>query len=115
MYHLRLAELRNKRNFSQLDMAEYLNISRQAYSSYETGARQIPLDTLCKLADYFEVSTDYLLGRQEALPSFLSDEERGLIEKFRETDERGKETVKNCLIFEHCISTVTLTHRTIQK
>ena len=49
---------------------------------YETGKRQMNFETLCLLADFYEVSTDYILGRQDAVPSFLDEEERTLIEQY---------------------------------
>ena len=57
-------------------------------------------ETLCLLADFFEVSTDYLLGRVEALPSYLSEEERALIGQYRALDGHGRDSVKNCAAFE---------------
>ena len=58
-------------------------------------------ETLCLLAGYFEVSTDYLLGRQEAIPSFLSEEERTIIAQYRALGEHARDTVKNSLSFEY--------------
>lgn len=61
----RLIELRKKNNKTQSDIARELSISRQAYSNYELGNREADYDTLNKLADYFGVSVDYLLGRSD--------------------------------------------------
>ena len=101
MLHLRLVELRNKKGLSQAELAADLKISRQAYSLYEINKRQMNYETLCLLADYHKVSTDYLLGRQDAIPSFLSEEERTHIEKYRALDKHAKDTVNNILTFEH--------------
>lgn len=46
-------------------MAKYLGCSQQVYSNYELGQRDIPTDILIKLADFYGVSTDYLLGLTE--------------------------------------------------
>jgi len=46
-------------------MADYLGITNQAYSNYENGAREPSHDTLVKLADYFNVTVDYILGRAD--------------------------------------------------
>ena len=97
MITLRLAGLRNKKGVSQAQLAEYLKITHQAYSLYETNKRQMNYETLCLIADFFEVSTDYLLGREEAIPSYLDDEESYLIERFRVLDNRGKENIKATL------------------
>ena len=47
----------------QSDIAEKLKITRQQYGLYETGKRTIPIDILINLADYYNTSTDYILGR----------------------------------------------------
>jgi transcriptional regulator with XRE-family HTH domain len=58
----RLASLRKARKVRQIDVARYLNISRQAISKYELGTREPDVATLRKLAEYYGASTDYLLG-----------------------------------------------------
>lgn len=58
----RLACLRKARNIRQIDVAKYLNVSRQAISKYELGMREPDLATLLKLAEFYGVSMDYLLG-----------------------------------------------------
>lgn len=50
---------------TQKDLAQYLGISERGYQNYEMGAREPNLEVLTKLADYFNVSTDYLLGRSD--------------------------------------------------
>ena len=61
--HLRA--LREDRDLRQRQMAELLSVHQTTYSDYELGKIDIPLDSLCRLADYFETSTDYLLGRTD--------------------------------------------------
>lgn len=60
-----LKELRENKNIRQSDLADILNISRQAISNYEQGTR-FPKDEklLLSIADFFNVSTDFLLGRK---------------------------------------------------
>lgn len=58
-----LAELRTERDLYQKELAIYLNVSIGTISNYEKGVHYPDLDTLCKLADYFGVTTDYLLKR----------------------------------------------------
>ena len=58
-----LRRLRNDHNYTQTQLGKKLNISRQAYSNYETGKREIPVHHLAALADLYHTSTDYLLGR----------------------------------------------------
>ncbi len=61
MYH-RIRELREEKNLTQKKMALVLNCSQQVYSNYELGQRDIPTDILIELAQFHEVSTDYILG-----------------------------------------------------
>jgi repressor LexA len=58
----RIKELRNKRDISQQDLADFFNISQQTISAYENGSREPDLDTLKKMSEYFNVTIDYLLG-----------------------------------------------------
>lgn len=58
----RLRLLREKRGLSQVEAAKRMGIVRTTYSNYEAGNREPDNDTLRKIAEFFEVSTDYLLG-----------------------------------------------------
>ncbi|MCX7922183.1 MAG: helix-turn-helix domain-containing protein [Clostridia bacterium] len=58
-----LKQLREERHLSQKEIADYLGITRQAVASYELGKREPDYQILRKLADYFGVSIDYMLGR----------------------------------------------------
>ena len=60
-----LKELRKAKNVKQDDLANLLNIKRQTYSAYERGVSTPDIYTLGKLADYFNVSTDFMLGRED--------------------------------------------------
>lgn len=61
----RLKELRKERKISQLKLALDLNMNQNAISRYENMEREADYETLVKIADYFGVSVDYLLGRTE--------------------------------------------------
>lgn len=61
----RLRELRQARHLSQLKLAMDLNMNQNSISRYETGEREADYETLIKLADYFGVTVDYLLGKDE--------------------------------------------------
>ena len=63
MYQNRLRDLREDRDLPQKVIAEYLQIHQTTYSDYELGNINIPIPVLHKLADYYQVSVDYLLGR----------------------------------------------------
>lgn len=58
----RIRDLREDHDLKQKEIAEYLNCSQQVYSNYELGQRDIPTDILIRLANFYRVSVDYLLG-----------------------------------------------------
>ena len=62
---MRLKELREKRHMSQVFLGMELNMSQNTISQYETGAREASYDALIAIADYFDVSIDYLLSRTD--------------------------------------------------
>lgn len=62
---IRIRDLRKNRDLSQTEISKLLKISQVAYSYYECNKRNISLESLCKLADYYNVSLDYLLYRTD--------------------------------------------------
>lgn len=65
MRMFRLKELREKRGMSQVRLAIELDLNQNTISRYESGAREADYRTLIAIADYFDVSLDYLLGRTD--------------------------------------------------
>ena len=63
MYFQRLKDLREDKDMTQTQVSEILGIQQTVYSRYERGFQTIPVEHLIKLADFYEVSTDYILGR----------------------------------------------------
>ncbi len=61
----RLREIREDKDLYQKDIAKILNTTQQVYSEYELGIRIIPLDKIYKLADFYNTSIDYLVGRTD--------------------------------------------------
>ena len=59
-----LKQLRLQNNLSQEDVAKVLNISRQAYCRYENDQREPSLRMLCAIADFYDETTDFILGRE---------------------------------------------------
>lgn len=59
---LRLKDLREDRDLLQIDVANFLNLSQTNYSKYELEKINIPIETLKKLAFFFDTSVDYILG-----------------------------------------------------
>ena len=65
IFQKRLIELRKQFGYTQREIALKLNISQPSYIRYEIGTSEPTLENLCKLADIFDVSIDYLLGRAD--------------------------------------------------
>ncbi len=65
LYAVRLAELRNGKGFTQQQVSDMTGLSRARLNNYEQGVREPDLDTVTKLADFFGVTVDYLLGRTD--------------------------------------------------
>lgn len=90
MFSKILKSLRIQRNKTQQEIADILGISRQGYAKYENNLGEPDNSTLSKLADYFDVSTDYLLGRtdktaltpkeqdEQEFQAFINDPELGV-------------------------------------
>ncbi len=66
MIYENIRNLREDRDLKQKDLATMLNVSQNTYSQYETGTIELTASTLIKLADFYDVSVDYLLGRKQA-------------------------------------------------
>lgn len=64
MYH-RIRDLREDADLTQTQLSKSLNVSQRAYSHYENGTRDIPINILIAIADYYHVSVDYLLERTD--------------------------------------------------
>lgn len=63
LFLIRLKDLRKKHKVGQEKMAEALGISYSAYRRYESGERDMPISVAVKLAELYDVSLDYLVGR----------------------------------------------------
>lgn len=82
-----LNRLRKQQNKSQAEVAKYLELTVAAYQNYEAGRREANYETLVKLADFYGVTTDYLLGREATLNPFSDlnthdEDESTVLEKF---------------------------------
>ena len=78
---MRIKELREQKGILQKSMADDLNIGRTTLCQYENGKRQPDFDTLQRIADYFDVTIDYLLNRSNKKRSPLIQTSTGLIWK----------------------------------
>jgi len=98
----RLRELRLKRNLSQEEVARHIGITRSAYSHYEINNRQPVYETLIKLADFFDVSIDYILFGNASEPSrraLDSPDTREMLQLFQNmSPEQRKKSIR--LLYE---------------
>lgn len=99
--------LRKEKELSQVELAKALNISKACISMIEIGKNEPTAATLEKYADFFEVSTDYLLGREDDFGIIhpatvspaptLTQEEKQLLEDYRALEPKYKEVVRSTL------------------
>lgn len=62
MYPNRIKELREDRDITQWEVAEYLQVAQNTYCNYENGVREIPIELLIRLSRFYKVNVEYLLG-----------------------------------------------------
>ncbi len=96
MFSDRLKKLRDENNVSQFDLSNYLGISQQALSKWENEKTEPDNDSLVKIANYFNVSTDYLLGNSESKQiekPYDNDLEKVLFSKAKDLSDEDKKAV----------------------
>ena len=96
---MRLKEIRKSKNISQEQAANSLGISVRAYQNYEYEQREPNIEMINKLADFYGVTTDYLLGR-EPLPNPLAaceKDEAAVIEKYLSLPSEARKCTLNVL------------------
>lgn len=87
-YGDRLKRLRESMGLSQKELTDRLSLNRSTYARYETSSTQPDFDTLKKLADFFGVTTDYILGRtQSNLPKLTYKEEKDIVKDLEKVME----------------------------
>ena len=72
----RIKDLREDRDLTQQELSNFLNISQVAYSYYELNKRNIPLELLSKLADFYNTSVDYLIYRTDEFKPYEKPEKK---------------------------------------
>lgn len=91
-----LFDLRKENSKTQKEVALFLKISQQAYANYESSKREPDIETISKIADYFNCSVDYLLGKTETkkaplqLQESLTTDEQKLLNYFKELNDEGQ-------------------------
>ncbi|WP_171683262.1 helix-turn-helix domain-containing protein [Paenibacillus planticolens] len=86
-YGDRIALLREKRGLTQEELSNKIGISRASLSHYETSRREPDYETINKIATFFNVSIDYLLGRTNLQHTILDNDVRDFVENLDLTDE----------------------------
>lgn len=99
-----LKKLRQEKGISQQVLADFILVSQQSVNKYENHKVEPDIDTIVKIADYFEVSVDYLIGRTDVKHSAeklsfndLNVKESKMISKFRSFNEKQKECITNLI------------------
>ena len=72
----RLRDMREDRDLTQTAVAAILKMSQTGYSKYETGENDVPTHVLLKLADFYDTSVDYLLGRTDERKAYPQSRRR---------------------------------------
>lgn len=104
----RLKKLREQKGLSQAEIARRLNINRITYSQYEMGRRHPDYETLNKIADFYGVSIDYLLGRKlndeievVDLEEVLESKTKKVVWKGKELTEEQRKSLKDMIDLIH--------------
>lgn len=88
---MKLKELRKEKKLNQIDIAKILNVAISTYGGYEQETSEPNIETLCKLADYYQVSLDYLVGRQFGSDlGYLDELDRNLLEVSKQLNNLNK-------------------------
>ena len=72
----RIKDLREDKDLTQQELSKFLNLSQVAYSYYELNKRNIPLELLSKLADFYNTSVDYLIYRTDVFKPYEKPEKK---------------------------------------
>lgn len=89
---MKILYLRKTLNKTQEEIASILNITRATYANYESGKTQPDFDTLIKIADFYDVSLDYLCDRQyNNNVGYIPDDRKDLVKKIIKLDEKSFE------------------------
>ena len=103
----RLKALRSSREWTQQDLAERLNTTRQSVARYESGDRNMEIPIILKLCEIFGCSSDYLLGRSDLPDPHLTADESDLIRSYRALSETGREFIR------HSVALASLGHSAV--
>ena len=99
MLEKNLKEARQRKGITQAELADALGITQQGVARWESGKSYPTVETLITLADFFEISTDSLLGRDVKKNLLFNDEEKKLVAGYRTLDKAKRQTLCNLLAF----------------
>ena len=93
-HYQRIRDLREDSDLTQQELCERLQMHKTTYTNYEQGKHTVPLDFALTIADFYDVSIDYIAGRTQFKHSMyreaLSEDEQRLLEQYRKLSERNK-------------------------
>ena len=93
----RIKELRSQRKLSQRELGRALNLSNASIAMYETGKRMPDIETLEAICDYFNVSMDYMLGKEDLSVRLLDGEEMLIVDAYRQAPENIRKAIRQLL------------------
>lgn len=97
----RISKLLKTKKLSQKDLTDYLDLKQSAFTDWKTGKTDSYLKSIPEIAEFLNVSTDYLYFGKESSPTIiLSDEERDIILAYRSQGEEGKKIIRRSLGIE---------------
>ena len=94
----RIKELRLAAGKSQAELADIVGVNKQAISQYERGVRYPRPEIMEALTDYFNVSTECLMGRTEVSPLLISPDERRLLDLYRRLDAYNRSVIERMAV-----------------
>ena len=102
---LRLRSLRDEVGITQQELADKLFLTQKTINSYETGRTQPNIETLCKIANIFETSVDYLIGNSDVRYSYslagdknLKEKEKFLLKHFQKLSEETQDNFLHLIL-----------------
>lgn len=88
---MRLKEIRKKTKKTQLEIAQIIKVAQTTYSGYELETNEPNIETLCKLADYYGVSLDYLCGRDYSNDiGYLTPQEKKFFKTYKQLNNQNQ-------------------------
>lgn len=95
-----LKSLRNRNKISQQQLADVIGVTQQSINKYENHSIEPDIETLIKIADYFETTIDYLVGRvceTEQTSEAITFEEKNMLLNFRKLNSDEKQIIRLCI------------------